>query len=396
MTVVFVGNTNNYPLLLALAMQRLGVDTRLVVTRKDPLHRPESKCPELAPGEVNWIFDASDLSEDDAACETLRIGYTLNFVYGSDAAILNDSGPALASAFGIPHLSLLTGTDLTYLANFSSARGRRGDWSEDFTTSPWGRLADRNWTRFVQKQRDGIVSGRAVIAPVRGLVPLADELLDDIGVPIAKRHFLPMADTITLRPWAANRQTVRGLRILWGARTTSTSFGAVPTTQDDKGVDVMIQAFAAFLARGGRGELRLVRKGQHVSEAAAMISALSLTEHVTWLDELTLRQFYDEVKAADVVCDQLGSSFPGMVAADAMALGRPVIANWRTELLAGQFGGELPAGHAASVEAVTDALFELTDESTRRTAGADGRAFAEQHFSPEHHAKRCLELLARR
>src|SRR5262249_48187027 len=156
-------NTNNYPLLLCLGMQQLGVDARLVVTRTDPLHRPESKCPELAPGRVNWIFDASDLSEDDAQCETTRIGYMLNFAYGADAAILNDYGPSLASTLGIPHLALLTGTDLTYLANFSSATQRRAAWSQEFTLSPWGRLAERNWIRFVQKQRDGIVAARAVI-----------------------------------------------------------------------------------------------------------------------------------------------------------------------------------------------------------------------------------------
>src|SRR5207253_1375693 len=156
---------------------------------------------------------------------------------------------------------------------------------------------DRNWVRLVEKQRDGIQSARAVICPPRGLVPLGDDLLDDMNVPEQKRLFLPMADTMTLRPSRIPRATAEGLRVFWGARVTSRAFGSVPTSLDDKGVDILIQGFAGFLDRGGKGTMKLIRKGQHVSETQSMISALGIADRVTWLDELTLSQFYDEVKA---------------------------------------------------------------------------------------------------
>ena len=64
-----------------------------------------------------------------------------------------------------------------------------------------------------------------------------------------------------------------------------------------------------------------------------MVGLLGISERVTWLEEMRLSQFYEEMAAADLICDQFGSSFPGMVTTDAFALGRPVMANLRNEMV---------------------------------------------------------------
>ena len=52
---------------------------------------------------------------------------------------------------------------------------------------------------------------------------------------------------------------------------------------------------------------------------------------------MSLTSFYEQVGEADAVCDQMGPAIPGMTAVDAMAIGRPVIANFRINILKRHF-----------------------------------------------------------
>src|SRR5262245_46876129 len=101
----------------------------LVVNRKDPLHRPESKHPDLE-DYPNWILDCSDLSDSDIAFESVDISPVLNLLTAHNSGlILNDVGPSLPWIDGVPAISLLTGSDLTYYGSFSSISARVANWS---------------------------------------------------------------------------------------------------------------------------------------------------------------------------------------------------------------------------------------------------------------------------
>lgn len=394
MKIGVFGNTNNYPLMLVLGLRKLGHDARLVVNRKEPLHRPESKHPQLAAGYPYWILDCSDIPEEDFVAATPRIHGVLDFLAnGAGGLVLNDLGPSLLEFCRLPAVALMTGSDLTSYADPSLTQMRQQGWSAEYMRTPSAKLWGRRYDEFVARQRAGLRSANAVSAPLRGLVPAIDRLLRDIGVDDQRRDFFYLADT-EQAPVTPNRQGAR-LRIVNGARLNwKTPLPAGFSSQDHKGTDILLKGFARFIAGGGDAELVLFRKGLHVEETAALATSLGITSHIVWRDETTLSDFRRVVAEADVVCDQLGESFPGLAGVDAMAVGLPVIANFRPEILGSQFAEPIAACQARTAEEVAAHLISLASSPRARvSAGRAGRRFARVHLSPLANARRCLRHL---
>jgi glycosyltransferase involved in cell wall biosynthesis len=102
----------------------------------------------------------------------------------------------------------------------------------------------------------------------------------------------------------------------------------------------------------------------------------------------------DEYRAADVVFDQLGPAFFGMVALDAMACGRPVIANGRPEILEPVLRSESPLCQARTAEEVTAQLSRLLPDAQERSrVGAESRRYVETFFSARHAAELIVSRL---
>ena len=134
--------------------------------------------------------------------------------------------------------------------------------------------------------------------------------------------------------------------------------------------------------------------GMNNSHTEQLAQALGVASRIVWRDEMSLKEFSAELAAADVVCDQLGESFPGMVALDAMALGIPVIANFRPELLERCFSEPVAGNQASTPAQVAAHLAHLASSPRARvSAGRAGRAFARKHLSPAANAARCLAHL---
>jgi glycosyltransferase involved in cell wall biosynthesis len=387
------GNTNNYPLMLALGLRRLGHEAVLVVNRKERLHRPEAKYPELTTY-PSWIRDCSDIPEEDFLTATPRIAPVLDFLAsGSGGLVLNDLGPSLLEFCPLPAVALLTGSDLTYYGDPAMCQMRQIGWSADYAATPSGRFWTQRFDEFVARQRAGIRAACAVSAPLPGLVPAMDALLLDIGVEDSRRDFFYLAETGNA-PAPPNR-TARRLRVVNGARLNwKRPLPVGFSTQDHKGTDILLQGFADFVAQGRDAELVLFRKGLHVAETERLAASLGIASHIVWRDEVTLSEFHAELRGADVVCDQLGDSFPGMVAVDAMALGVPVIANFRPEILNRHFPEPIAACQAQTPFEVAAQLTMLASSPQARIkAGRAARHFARTHLSPVANARRCLALL---
>ena len=393
-SIAIFGNTNNYPLLMAQGLRLLGHNVRLVLNRKELLHRPEALYPDWAAVYPDWIVDCSILSDEDIAFETPAIDQAVHqLTHNVDLVILNDVGPALASYLRTPHAVLLTGSDLAYYANFDSLGMRTSMWDPELKRSLQGRRYLRRMADLVARQRDGILSAEVVCYGQRGLVPSGDQMLDGIGVSDDRRLMLHFSNTIDLQaqPPAKNNK----LTLLCGSRIVyRPEHNPALSAMDFKGTDILLKGFALYCQRGGNGELRLPRKGQDLQGAIDLISELSITERIHWLDEMSLTQFYGEMIAADLVCDQFGSSFPGMVTTDAYALGRPVMAKLRPEIFSQRFPAALPGFHAETPEQIADYLMMM--EKNRDVLvgmGRKSRAYAEAYLSPESMAKQLLEKL---
>lgn len=392
LSIAIFGNTNNYPLLLAQGLRGLGHSVRLMPNRKELLHRPEARYPEWVTAYPDWVVDCSNLSDDDIAFETPAIEHAVHHLtHKVDLVILNDVGPALAGYLKTPHAVVLTGSDLAYYANFESIEMRTRMWDPEFKRCLQGRRYLRRMADLVARQRDGILGAEVVCYGQRGLVPSGDRILDSIGVRDERRLMLHFSNTIDLKaqPVAENDKLV----ILCGSRLVFRPHdNPALSAMDFKGTDVLLKGFALYCHQGGNGELRLPRKGQDLQAAVDLIAGLAIAERVRWLDEMPLVRFYDEMVAADVVCDQFGSSFPGMVTTDAYALGRPVMAKLRPEIFSRRFPEPLPGFNAETPEQIADHL--MTMEKNRNVLadmGRKSRAYAEAYLSPDNMAKQLLE-----
>lgn len=391
LSIAIFGNTNNYPLILAEGLIALGHDVRLIVNRKELLHRPEGKYPEWRDAYPEWILDCSHITDEDIAYETPAIDPAIHHLtHNVDLAILNDSGPALAGYLRSPHIAMLTGSDLAYYADFVSLQMRSGMWDIEFKRSSQGRRYLRRMADFVARQRDGILGAELVSYGQRGLVPEGDKLLDAIGVTDARRLMLYISNTtgLQVQPPAQNAK----LRILCGSRIVyQRKRHPALSAMDFKGTDVLLRGFALYCGMGGKGELRMPRKGQDLDAAISLIEKLGIEKRVVWLEEMPLARFYEEMEAADLICDQFGSSFPGMVTADAYALGRPVMADFRNKVFTQCLPEPLPGFNATTPKGIADHLMEVEKNRELLVAmGQRSRAYAEKYLSPESMARQLL------
>lgn len=394
LSIAIFGNINNYSLLLAQGLRTLGHNVRLVLNRKDLLHRPESRYPDWADNYPNWVVDCSNLTDEDIEFETPAINQVIHqLTHNVDFVILNDTGPALAGYLRAPYAVVLTGSDLAYYASFDSIEMRTSMWDPEFKRSLQGRRHLRRIVDSVARQRDGILGAEVVCYGQRGLVPSGDQMLDGIGVIDERRLMLHFSNTIDLQvqPAAKNNK----LTILCGSRIIyRPEHNPALSAIDFKGIDILLKGFALYCQRGGNGELRLPRKGQDLQAAVELISELAIVERIHWLDEMPLAQFYKEMIAVDLVCDQFGSSFPGMVTTDAYALGRPVMAKFRAEIFGQRFLEPFPGFNAESPEQIADHLMLMEkNKAILADMGLKSRAYAEVNLSPESMAKQLLEKL---
>src|SRR5205085_8779165 len=101
---------------------------------------------------------------------------------------------------------------------------------------------------------------------------------------------------------------------------------------------------------------------------------------------------------ADIVVDQLNAGWYGVLAIEAMAVGKPVVTFLHDEAVRRTeeaFGVRVPLV-AATKETLADRLRELAaapDE--RRRLGAEGRAYVERVHDVDRNADRLLDIYAR-
>jgi len=396
MKIGIFGNTNNYPFAIANGLRALGVEIRLVVNRPELLHRPEGKLPALKDGYPEWVGDFAVSAQSYTVLSNPLLSDVIRFLGDDlDAVFLNDVGVALHKHFKCPVLALLTGSDLLFHASFASIDERISGWSDEMRSSKTGTAIIATMRDCVLAQRQGIEHAQAISFMLPGVITEGDEILQSLGVlrDDPRRFFIYLSDTIGLQP--VQHPLRRRMRIFNGARIIwHLPLPPGLSALDHKGTDVLIRGFADFLAAGGEGELRLVRKGYDVDRTVVLIKRLGIETNVTWLDELSLFQFYEELAEADVVCDQFGLSMPGMVALDAMAMGRPVLSNFRLEVMGPCYPEPRPFFQAATPGEVRSHLLDLfTAPKLRAETGRLAAEYVRRHHSPEVNARECLKRL---
>lgn len=392
MKIGFLGNANNYPFMLARAMRTLGHDVKFIVTCKSQLDRPEYRYEDIKYPYPEWIYDLSQIRLKDAVF--FRFFYRKKIekvLRDCDVLIANQFGPMLLSELCLPTICLLTGDDLEY-ADFDKC----DELVEKYT---FPAIVNKlvKWylaTSLIKPQRAAIHSSIGVVYFPRGILPGSDRLLEEIGVLDQKRIFNLMTETEMLSYCPQPFNTP--MRIFCGARLNWSSLK--PEGGNDlnyKGAEIMIKGLAHFVASTGTNlNIRLVKKGLHVNETMELVENIGLSNQVTWLNEMNQKQVIDEYRQADIVFDQLGNGSIGMVSLDAMATGRPVIANGRPEIFEQILKTSSPICQARTPLEVSEQVKYLhKNPHERERIGIESRKYAEEYFSNVALAKRCIEIL---
>ena len=386
MRIGLFGNTNNVPYYLAEGLRALGVDVRLIVTSKYHLHRPESINMEFKQGYPYWIRDFSDIPFEEYLSPTLRVAEVVNaLISKADALVLNDLGPSLLEFCDTPAISYLTGSDITYYADYGTIGKISETWSTEFVQSPTGRFHIKIWEKFLGRQRDGIRNSRYVDAIYDGIVPEYDKIFSEIGVDPTKRMTNCISSLVCEKGEQRKNSRIRilsGSRVNW-VRPLPSAFCSL----DDKGTDKLLYAFRQILDSRNDVELLLVRKGLDLEKTERLIKVLGIDSNVVWLDEMSTDRFQGEMAKADIVIDNFGL-FPGLITWDAMAMGKPVVGNVPDGAWASSYPEAIPICSASTIEQIAVQLENLmTSESFRAEMGELGRQFVNTYCSPKAVAK---------
>lgn len=427
MKIGFFGNTNNSPFMLARAMRRLGYEVIVIVDKpvsvNKGLHRPEYRYQDISLPYPDWIHDASPISisrivNAQSLGEKIRslanllcrpswsrsqnprqLAQLVGLLRTCDFVVLNEWGPSLAKAIGLPHIAILTGSDLDSFARLDYTHSlvcANLPLQPSFIRDHCVRhLLSRHFRLLVRDQREGIRTARAVVYMARGLVPGGDQILDDLGVTDAQRLIFFMADLerIRFQPQPKN-DVVRAFcvaRFHWD-KSAPPYLGS---ELDYKGSDIMIRGLGLFFRKTRLPlNLRFVKKGEHIPQTIKLIEEEGIAGLVSWSEELTQAEVLKEYHQADLVFDQFGRSVVGVGGLDAMATGRPLIANGRPEIIERITGEPSPICQAATPEEVCAQLERLvSSREERERVGLQSRRYVEKHFSPEQAARKCLERL---
>ena len=390
----FIANTNNYPFLLASVARQLGHDAVVVVNSRELLNRPESRCPEFEAGYPEWIVDAADVTEWDIITLSPRVAPIVEQMSTCDTLVLNGIGPSLWPLVRRPAVALLTGSDLEYYASFSTVDVRTADWDPAYRASNEAKRSLTLLRDFVGRQREGIRHAIAVRYFPRGLVPAGDAMLDELGVSDDRRVFLPCAEVELNTPTPSPHNSP--IRVFCATRLTwKLPVAPGRSVLDYKGSDVMIRGLGLFhRTTGVRLDIQLVRKGLHVAETEELIAEEGLVDQVTWSNEMSLREVWEQYKRCDLVIEQLADSGIGSAGMDALAAGRPVIGNARPEMFELHLGQRPPICQARTPDEVCQQLKRLVfDPQERETLGLLGRQFVDEYWSPRRAAETLLARL---
>lgn len=396
MKIGFFGNANNYPFTLARTIRKMGHDVRFVVDAKEPLNRPENRYKEISTPYPDWIIDCSPLDGWRYPPSTEMVDKAVRLLSECDALVLNEFGLMLWDKIRKPTFALLTGTDLQVLADY-----RYADLVIGAFNSPLKLIKRcmrlKKWMYYrqlVRLQRLGIRNAVGFTFFTQGMVEGGDRLLEGIGVDQSRRIFFLQADIETydyaLYPQNKILRLFNIARIQWIKPNHS-----FISELDYKGTDLLIKGLGQFLWKTKLPvDIRLVKKGVHLDETVRLIEQEGISDKITWLEHMNQIKLIEEYQNADIVFDQFGNGSIGMGALDAMATGRPVIANGKPHIFNREFGESLPICQAATPDEICDQLTRLAqDRSLREKIGFDSRKYVEKYFSPERAAGLLLEKL---
>nr|WP_315164768.1 glycosyltransferase family 4 protein [uncultured Flavobacterium sp.] len=104
-------------------------------------------------------------------------------------------------------------------------------------------------------------------------------------------------------------------------------FGAVSRLRAEKGIDLLLQAFSRLVADNHEVHLHIVGTGPDEKELKTLVAQLNITDKVTFFGEAIWESAMQQMALMDVVVVPSRFEGFGLSAAEAMAMGKPVVAS---------------------------------------------------------------------
>lgn len=379
MKVAFLGNVNNHPFIVSKHFKDKGAEVIFFVEadKSNKLYRPEST------GLVSFPYP--DWIEEVPKFENAIVIHFPNLfarkiiqrLNECDAVILNNYAHRIIPFLNkkIIKICMFTGADLEVMADFENVKLMKMN-SGKLKLLPLF-LKNLYASFSVRQLRSAIKKSDLIGYFPPGLNPIGDKLLSDIyGKKPYNRynHWCIMLDGIHYTPPVINSK----IRILNLARFMwKLPFPNGTSSGENKRNDLMIEGLGNFLKDYPDSiEIHLVEKGLHVQESKDLIEHFNFTQNVIWHKEMPLNELIQEIIKSDIIFDQLGEHLFG-AGILGMAVGRPLIANARPEILSQISGKEIPVCHSVNANDVYYWLKKLVfDKDLRISKGIQSSEFA--------------------
>lgn len=434
MKIGFWGNMNNYPFMIAKCMKEKGYDVLFIVSETEKLCRPEYRYQEVPYPYPEWIKEVLDVDLDffKSFEHSDNFNKIINELNTCDYVFLNGYAIRFAKYLTSKHFCILTGSDLTILANYNYTDGMYQKKVNNLIQSEKSKgsffaikLIDNNYIfnffyflfsifkikyapslqwfvphnffhtlfflmrykialkQLVNQQRQSIKNAIGFIYGPKGAILDGDRILSEIGVQENRRLLGLMIDNSLSHytsPIKKNKIRIFNVaRFNWVNGKSVAHFSQI----DMKANDIMIKGIAKFYKKHNTSlDLVFVEKGNDIAETKELIKKLKIEHLVTWKKVLTQKEVQEEYKLADIVFDQLGNSVVTMGGLEAMGVGRPLIANARSEIYDKILGQKTEICNAKSADDVLAWLEKLIlDETFRINKGKCSYEFVQKHFS---------------
>lgn len=151
-----------------------------------------------------------------------------------------------------------------------------------------------------------------------------------------------------------------------------------------KGTDIHLRALPLIKARlAKRIKLVLVDWGQQVDESRRLVAELECSDDVIWRRAMSRVAMIKQIRASDVVLDQMALPHFGSTAPQCLAAGIPVISSYKPTSTSWMFPEPAPILSAFDEHQVVTAVETALDKQWRRNYECCARLWMDRYHSPE-------------
>lgn len=170
--------------------------------------------------------------------------------------------------------------------------------------------------------------------------------------------------------------------------------GTVARLSREKGVDILVKAFASVYRRFPTARLLIVGDGPERASLALLTKESGLDGRVAWAGSQRWEKAIEHLSLMDVVAIPSRYEGFGLTAIEAMACGKPVVA-FCLDSLSEVIGSEAPGSLVPKEdgEALSNSMAAfVADPDRRRAAGRTGRERVALHFGFDLFSNRWISL----